>query len=189
MVAMWPEVSFQEVGPFGYIRAMAGVVTMTMLSIILALAPSIASAQQQQDMRRDGVVTQTEEERALFKQLLCDCGTCPHEALETCTCGWAHQARLAARAELAGGKSAQQIVSEYAKQHGSDAVIVQATTGANRAIWAIPALLALGGAGVIYKLSRRWRRETKEAETGAATAGKRDEYDDKLDAELRNLDE
>ncbi len=189
MVAMWPEVSFREVGPFGYIRAMGGVFSMVMLSVMLAWAPSVASAQQQ-NMRREGVVQQTEEERALFKQLLCDCGTCPHEPLETCTCGWAHQAREAARAELSAGKTPQQIVDAYAAQHGSDSVIVQANKGANRAIWAVPALLALGGIGVVYRLGRRWRARGDQEEAPAnKPSTKHDEYDDKLDAELRELDD
>jgi cytochrome c-type biogenesis protein CcmF len=191
MVCIWPDVSFQEAGAFSYVRALGSATTMVMLSVMLALMPAKAFAQQH-EMKRGGVVEQSSEERSLFRQLLCDCGTCPHEALESCTCGWAHQAREAARAELQAGKSTPQIVAEYSERHGSDAVIVQAHKGANRALWAFPlALAAAAGIGV-------WRRSRRWLSAGAAQAKKedvprsdkdRDEYDDMLDAELRDLDD
>jgi cytochrome c-type biogenesis protein CcmH/NrfF len=187
MVSMWPEVSFQEAGAFGYVRALGSVATMVMLSIVLALLPSKAFGQQQQDMRREGVVEQSSEERALFRQLLCDCGTCPHEPLETCTCGWAHQAREKVRKDLDVGKEREEIVAAYAAEHGTDAVIVQATTGANRAIWAVPMAIALACLGFIIRLSMRWRRSGAN-EPEVKPSRKRDAYDDKLDAELRDLE-
>jgi cytochrome c-type biogenesis protein CcmH/NrfF len=195
MVAMWPDPRQQEVGAFSYVRALGSVATMVMLSSILALAPSKAFAQQQ-EMKREGVVlTESQQEKVLFKQLLCDCGDCPHEPLETCTCGWAHQARDWAKTQLAAGKSVPAIVDEYAKLHGSDSVVVQADSGANRAIWAVPFAVALGGVGLIWQLSKRWKKAGDEAEERAEDrieeeleSDSRDEYDDKLDAELRDLE-
>ena len=188
MVCMWPEVSFQEAGAFAYVRTIGSVATMVMLSVVLALMPSTAHGQQH-EMKREGVVEQTNEERALFKQLLCYCGTCAHEPLETCTCGTAHRARDEARAELAAGKSVAQIVSDYAARHGSDAVIVRATSGANQALWAVPLAIALVGLGIIYRLGRSWRSTaaaTKDDDDIATS--ERDEYDEQLDAELEDLE-
>jgi cytochrome c-type biogenesis protein CcmF len=192
-VAMWPEASYQEAGAFGYVRALGSVATMVMLSMVLALAPSQAFGQQH-EMKREGVVLkQSDSERTLFKQLLCDCGSCPHEPLSTCTCGWAHKARNWARGEMEAGKTNPEIVDAYAKLHGSDAVIVQADEGVTRAIWAVPLGLALGGIGLVWRVSRRWREdeeadEEADANDDSVESDSRDEYDDKLDAELRDLE-
>ena len=195
MVAMWPETSQQEAGAFSYVRALGSVASMVMLSATLALMPSKAFGQQH-EMRREGVViTESAQEKTLFKQLLCDCGTCPHEPLETCTCGWAHQARGWARGELAAGTAIPDIVDKYAKLHGSDSVVVQADSGMNRVIWAVPFALAIGGGGLVWQLSKRWKKAGDEAEdkaedriTEELESDSRDDYDDKLDAELRDLE-
>jgi cytochrome c-type biogenesis protein CcmF len=194
MVCMWPEVSLkQEVGVFGYVRALGSVATMVMLSVFLALAPSIAltssSAEaQQHEMRREGVVEQTDKERILFKQLLCNCGTCPKESLETCTCGWAHSAREKVREDLAAGKTPEQIVDAYSAQHGESTVIVQATSGHNRAIWLVPLVIAAGGFALLWRLSAGWRAGAQGAKRPKVAAGPHDEYDAKLDAELKDLE-
>jgi cytochrome c-type biogenesis protein CcmF len=191
MVSMWPELSFQEAGAFAYVRALGSVATMVMLSIVLAFAPSMAHAQQH-EMRREGIVEQSEEERSLFKQLLCNCGTCPKEALETCTCGWAHNAREQVRADLAAGMTPEQILNKYKEQHGAGCVIVQATSGWNRAMWAVPLGLGAGGFGLIWYLVRRWRGPPNGGAGGATPKKKdqlpRDRYDDQLDKELRDLE-
>lgn len=44
MISMWPEVSLQEAGAFGYIRAFASVGTATMFAVLFAMAPSYAYA-------------------------------------------------------------------------------------------------------------------------------------------------
>jgi cytochrome c-type biogenesis protein CcmF len=196
-VAMWPETSFQEAGAFAYVRALGTVATMVMLSLLLALYPSKAFGQQH-EMRREGVVEQSPTERALFKQLLCDCGGCAHEPLETCTCPWAHEAREWARGQLASGKSSESIVAEFASLHGSDSVIVQANTGMNRVLWAVPLALAVAVGGFMVHRVRRWSRRGREGDAAGNAQGKkgakdakdakRDEYDEKLDAELRAIE-
>jgi cytochrome c-type biogenesis protein CcmF len=195
VLAMWPEMSFQEAGAFGYVRALASVASMVMLSVLLALAPSLAHAQQQ-DMARGGIVEQTDQERALFRQMLCDCGSCPKEALETCTCPWAHSAREQIREELAKGKTPDEIREKYALEHGADTVIVQAASGKEAALWVVPSVLAFGGAGLVWYLTRKWRQNSVDDSVDNKAARKRDkvdsrkkdEYDDKLDAELRDLE-
>jgi cytochrome c-type biogenesis protein CcmF len=195
MVCMWPETTLQEQGVFGYVRALGSVTTAVMFGVVLALSPTQAMGQQQQDMKREGIVKQTPQEKALFKQLLCDCGTCPHEPLSSCTCGWAHQAREKVRAALAAGKAPEQIVEDYAAKYGGDAVTLRATSGANQAVWAVPLMVSLLGAGGIYFGVRSWLRRSKEedeAEGGskqeALADAARDDYDEKLDEELRDLE-
>jgi cytochrome c-type biogenesis protein CcmF len=186
LVAMWPEPTEEEAGAFGYVRALGTAATMVMLSVLLALAPSYAYAQQQ-EMKREGIVEeQSPKEKSLFSQLLCDCGTCPHEPLSTCTCGWAHDMRGTIRAELAKGKSAEKIISDYAKQHGDDAVLVQVDEGGARALWALPLFGFAAGGALIYRFIRKRTRKAEEQASGDADA--RDAYDERLDDELKELD-
>jgi cytochrome c-type biogenesis protein CcmH/NrfF len=167
-----------------------------MLSVVLALAPSMAYGQPQpmpeapaaHEVNPNQVIEQTKDERLLFQQLLCDCESCPKEPLETCTCGWAANARDEARRQLARGKSIATIVADYAAEHGPDTIIVQATTGANRMIWAIPLTIGLAGVALIWQLSKRWRSAASDSEEKAKSGARRDEYDDKLDSELEDLD-
>ena len=144
-------------------------------------------------MNRDGVVQQTPQEKALFSRLLCNCGSCPHEALATCTCPWAHTAREDAKAKLKAGETPDEIVDAYARQHGEDSVILRASDGANQIVWMLPIGLAVVGAFGIFFMIRTWRRRTDEElapySEEALAAGPRDEYEDRLDQELRDLDE
>ena len=73
--------------------------------------------------------------------------------------------------------------------------MVQADSGMNRAIWAVPFALAIGGGGLVWQLSKRWKKAGDEAEdkaedriTEELESDSRDDYDDKLDAELRDLE-
>ncbi|MSP26792.1 MAG: hypothetical protein EXR75_16945, partial [Myxococcales bacterium] len=188
VVAMWPEASAEEVGVFGYVRVLGTVGMMVMLSVALALMPSKAFAQQH-EMRRAGTVgAQTTQERALFQQLLCDCGTCPHEALATCGCGWAEAKRAELRTQLASGTNIEEIVRSYGEKHGLDAVLVQIDKGGARALWALPLVALVGGGALVYRFARRRTRAVAVAD-GAPAVDTKDALDDRLDRELRDLDE
>ncbi len=188
LVAMWPEAAAHEVGVFGYVRVLGMAGMMIMLSVMLAVMPSKAYAQQH-EMRREGSVSLVSpQEKALFQQLLCDCGTCPHEALATCTCGWADQKRDELRGELATGKSIDAIVRAYADKHGLDAVLVQVDKGGARALWGVPLVALVLGAYLVVRFVRR-RSPALAPSTGAPPSAARDALDDKLDQELRDLDE
>ena len=67
-------------------------------------------------------------------------------------------------------------------------MVVQADEGVSRAIWAVPLGLALGGVGLIWQLSKRWRVQGRKDEDEEVDSESRDEYDDLLDAELKDLE-
>lgn len=186
MICMWPEVSPQQSSAFSYIRTLGSVATMVMLSVLLALAPSQAYGQQQ-NMKREGIVKQSPKEKSLFKNLLCNCGSCPREPLATCTCGWAHNAREQIRKQLASGMTSAQIAAAYEQQHGAGTVTLRAGTGANRMIWLVPLSLALLGAGFVYRRMKQWTAPATDTDE-APPSQDRDAYDDRLDAELRDLE-
>lgn len=159
-------------------------------AIFLARPPGEAFGQ----MERSGVVgIQNDTERQLFWSLLCTCG-CPRETLGTCTCGFAHQRRSELRAELADGKTIEAIKAEYVTRFGTGALAVPPNTGSQRAVWIVPLLAILFGAGIVGFVLRRWvarpeaksaKEQPKEPEPRAADETK---YDDKLDEELKALD-
>ena len=67
-------------------------------------------------------------------------------------------------------------------------------TGANRLLYIAPLMAIVAGAALVVTLLRRFRQRDQEktAHAGAdapVTNSKRDDYDDKLDEELKQLDD
>lgn len=149
-----------------------------------------------QGMVRSGTVgIENDAERKLFWSLICTCG-CPRETLGTCTCGWAHERRAELRQMLKDGSSIEQAQDAYAKKFGTQALAVPPSSGSNRLLYLIPLALIAAGAGFVISLLRSWSRKGKTPEPEPApssaspeTKPSRDDYDDKLDDELRRLDE
>jgi cytochrome c-type biogenesis protein CcmF len=206
IVSMWPQLELGESRVWLGARGAAGVAASVMLGIMLAATPA-AHAQPAPGMVPGMSTTGTvhienEVERALFGTLRCMCG-CPREALSTCACEPASEARERIRAKLLAGEARDQIIAEYAAEHGGDALAILAVPpnrGAFRAIWALPvAAISLGAFG-LGRLMRRWRGGAAGAGTtpagGRTAPGKggtppsaRDRYDDRLDDELNDLDD
>ena len=141
-----------------------------------------------------------ETERGLFWSLICTCG-CPRETLGTCACDIASARREALRDMLAEGKTVEQAQDAYVANYGIKSLAVPRNTGANRLLWAVPVLAIVMGAGIVVITLRRFRRKSNsndEATEAAATAKAksspskepkdRDALDDRLDQELKDLD-
>lgn len=136
-----------------------------------------------------------ETERQLFWSLICTCG-CPRETLGTCACDIATARREALRDLLQQGKSVEQAQDAYVALYGAKSLAVPRNQGANRLLWAVPALAIVIGAWFAVHTMRRFQRRSQTLEAAAkkekATAPKeskgRDEYDDRLDQELKDLD-
>lgn len=174
---------------------------LRVLAIVVAMLAAgwagTAYAQQLgEGMSRDGTVgIQNATERDLFKGLICTCG-CPRESLATCTCGIAAERRQVLRGELAKGKSLDEISAEYAKQYGPEALALPPNKGANRLVWMMPLAALVIGAGIVAMTLRRWRRkhddDADDAPPPPPAAGGgtvKDDYDDRLDDELKDLDD
>ena len=150
-----------------------------------------------QGMVRSGTVgIENDVERKLFWSLICTCG-CPRETLGTCTCGWAHDRREELRAMLKSGMTVEQAQAEYSKRFGTQALAVPPATGGNQLIYLAPLAAIVAGAAVLIAVLRRWSRKGAAAAEGAAAAAagapttkaSRDEYDEKLDDELKRMDD
>jgi cytochrome c-type biogenesis protein CcmH/NrfF len=184
---MWPELQPDESRAWTWSRGVASVVASVSIGIIIAMLPAPAAAQQGVPNMHSGTVKiENDREKAVFNQLRCMCGTCPRDLLSTCSCDTAEEARQAIREKMAAGETNDQIVLAYSQEYGAESLSIPPNTKGMQLIWAVP-IVALGGGGVaVVLLMRRWNK-TKPAPAAKATK-KRDGYDDRLDAELRDLD-
>jgi cytochrome c-type biogenesis protein CcmH/NrfF len=121
------------------------------------------------------------------------CG-CPRDLLSTCSCGTAEEVRERIRQQLAEGKTKEQILFAYQQEHGISALAVPPNEGALRTIYAVPFAAIMAGAVGLGVTVKRWRSRSA-ARTAAVVAdkplaqgAKQDEYDKRLDDELRDLD-
>jgi len=205
-VCMWPELQPQESRVWSFARGAAGATASITLGIVIALMPTMAHAQMSPGEDMHGVVRiDNETERGLFSKLRCQCG-CPTDLLSTCSCSsFAEPARNRIREQLASGMTPDAIVHAYAAEYGANAIAVPADRGALRSIYAVPiAAMIAGGVGVIA-LMRSWQgkgRGPKGPSGGAGggdgqlakgneneVEGATDDYDRRLDEELRELDD
>ena len=191
VVCMWPELEPEESKAWRFARGASGVAVSTTLAILLALLPVPAFGQTTATQHAGSVQMDDAKERQVFGQLRCMCGTCPRELLSTCACSTADQTRERLRLRLARGEAPEKIIDEYVAEFGTASLAIPPNKGGMRAIYTVP-LVAIGGAGIaLAVLFKRWRRN---AEKPASTTkddkpAKRDDYDDRIDADLKDLDE
>jgi cytochrome c-type biogenesis protein CcmF len=194
LVCMWPQLAPQEAPSWSFVRGAAAATSLT-LGIAILLWPGTAAAQNPSaaSMAEGSVEIRNDTERHIFSSLRCMCGTCARDLLSTCTCNAAHgaeEARADIRAKLARGETAEQIISEYAATWGAESLSIPPNSGAMRAIYAVPIVAIFGGAVGLGFTIKRWRSRQgglpPEPSKGATA---RDAYDERLDAELRDLDD
>lgn len=160
--------------------------------------PSVARGQDLADMGktmdRSGVLDiRNDEEKRVFSALQCTCG-CPRESIVTCPCSFAHDFRIEVRAMMAKGMTLEEIKAEWVRQHGPGAMMVPTNEGANRFLYIAPLVMIIGMAAFAVMTLRRFRRGGVSAQARAAAAtgpkgGAADAYDEKLDDELKKLDD
>jgi len=140
------------------------------------------------------VEIRSETERQLFWSLICTCG-CPRETLGTCPCDIATARRNTLRGMLEEGKSVEQIQDAYAAEYGIKSLAVPRNKGANRALYAVPIVLILAGGLFAVMVLKKWSRKGAELAVARGQEGvqdkpaARDKYDDRLDDELKELDD
>jgi cytochrome c-type biogenesis protein CcmH/NrfF len=160
---------------------------LSIVPVLIAL-PALASAQ---GMDRSGVLDiRSEEERRVFGDLQCTCG-CARESIATCTCGIASGFREDVRSMMVRGMTREEIRAEWVRRYGPQALTVPDNVGANRLVYIAPLAAIVGMGAVAVATLRRFRKqaERKPMPAAGAASKKRDEYDDKLDEELRQLDD
>jgi cytochrome c-type biogenesis protein CcmF len=178
--------------------------TAAVLLIVLALGGGVARAQNAEaPMARaaagGAVYARNDVERDLFKQIVCQCGTCGRQTLAECACGTAHQMRRKIQELLDSGKSAEDVIAyELSAYPGQSALVVPLDRGFNRLAWLLPYALVLGAVGGLVTIGRRWTHRplrvvaAAPSSTGPGPTPTPDAADDayaaKLDDELDELD-
>jgi cytochrome c-type biogenesis protein CcmF len=192
IVCMWPELQPEESRAWSYMRSGTAVAASVTLGIILALMPVPAFAQGSSS--HAGIVhLRNDHERDIFKSLRCMCGGCQRLPLADCACGDFAGERDEIRREIDSGMTKEQILAGYVERWGQDGLTVPPNRGALRAIYMFPmGAIALGGVGLAVLL-KKWRKPAPAgapAEVAATmTKAERDDYDARLDAELKDLDD
>lgn len=188
-VCMWPELDPQESRVWRVARGTAAVTASITLGIILALLPVPAFAQSAPTQHAGSIEMKDPKERAFFSRIRCMCGGCPRELLSSCACSMADETRERLRARVARGESPDKIVDEYVEEYGTGALAIPPDKGAMKAIYVAP-LVAIAGGGIgLAFLFKRWRKNEPERKAKGDAEKKRDDYDDRIDAELKDLDD
>jgi cytochrome c-type biogenesis protein CcmF len=195
VLCMWPELEPEESRAWQAVRGAGAIATSITLGVVIALLPTPAFAQSTETQHAGSVHMETFEEQQVFGQLRCMCGTCARELLSSCACSTADDTRERLRRKLARGEKPEQIIKEYVDEYGTVALAIPPNEGAMRAIYAVP-VVALVGTGLGLGLAlKRWRANSGASEKkasgkdeGGDDAAKRDDYDDRIDEELKDLD-
>jgi cytochrome c-type biogenesis protein CcmF len=195
IVCMWPQLQEQESRAWaaGH-RGIAAATSVAMgLAVVLWPVPASAQGEGASSLHSGSVEMRNDTERALFGALRCMCGTCPRDLLSTCACSTAQEAREELRAKLARGESPDQIILEYQKAFGVEALSIPPNSGAMRAIYAVPIVAIVGGAMGLGFTVARWRtravRGITEPKPKGTSKPARDDFDARLDDELKDLDD
>jgi cytochrome c-type biogenesis protein CcmF len=157
-------------------------------------SPNMAAAQRGNDMH----FARNDHERSLFGKLKCLCG-CPH-SLHDCgdECGPGVPRRAEIQRMLDTGKSDDDVLSFEGQAYGAQVFMSPPDKGFNRLAWVVPMGGLLLAAGGLVIAARKWTYQAKIAREKAAKDAappvvaaqteKRDEYEDKLDDALDELD-
>ena len=144
-----------------------------------------------------GIDPKTDERvKAVTSGLACNCGTCPHEPVSTCTCGTAARLRAEVAAFISQGKTGDEARAAMIEKHGYEIVAKPPFGGLNLIAWIGPfVLIAAVGTFLFFRL-KAWTRAAAGKQpapaaasaSGEAAAGEgapADPYLARIDAELR----
>jgi cytochrome c-type biogenesis protein CcmF len=139
-------------------------------------------------------------EQRLFRRIVCMCNTCPRLPLSECGCGYADKERTRITRMLQEGKSEAQVLDAFLAQYGQ-AALGAPIAGASRYAWMILYGLGAGAIVLVVVMAVRWTRRRPGAGAtaapadgaappadGAAASPTDKKYEEKLDAELDELD-
>ena len=130
------------------------------------------------------------EVKRVSENFICQC-SCNHQ-LSGCGmlhCGSANPLRSEIDEKLQAGLAAEQIVDDFVAKYGK--VILSAPTGEgfDLVAWTLPVVALLVGLIVLYRVFRVWtRRQPLLASTPANPEAIPEEYQDRLEKELKDLD-
>ena len=109
------------------------------------------------------------EYERVAKTILCDCG-CHPQSVHDCACARAAEMREEIRAEVAQGKSADDVILGYVARHGEAIRIAPVASGFNLLAWLGPFAALVVAVGALALVARRWVRAESRAQGDAGAA-------------------
>jgi cytochrome c-type biogenesis protein CcmF len=168
-----------------------GSATASILLLAVALGAAVPlHAQHVESANVAFVAPQTDLEKELRRYLVCTCGTCGRQRIGECTCPVAARMREKLGALIAEGKTREEIVATFVRDEGGQHVLgAPIDEGFNRLAWAFPYAAGAAGVVLIGGLAVRWsRRRATLTEAPSDSSASRQDLQDRLDDELRDLD-
>lgn len=133
-------------------------------------------------------VTKAERDE-VGKELACLCDTCPRRPLDECTCGYAQKQQARIDAQLAAGKTKQQVIDAFIAEFGKQVLSKPPAEGFNLTAWLMPPLVLIFGFVMVRSVLKNWSHSKPEpAIAGAQTTQESDPYLDRVEQELRERD-
>ena len=122
----------------------------------------------------------------IIHKLTCQCGTCPHLALYSCSCGTAERMRTEVRDLVDKGMESNEIMARFISIYGERVLATPKAEGFYLSAWGMPILLVLGFGTLIIIALKRWSSSTAEAVVSNAPEKNKvtNKYSNKLDSEL-----
>jgi cytochrome c-type biogenesis protein CcmH/NrfF len=142
-----------------------------LLAILFIAAPAFAQEEHKMGMASDlaskklGVETertlqhtleQADLAKAIGRDVVCLCGTCPKRTITDCDCGWAHQNQNAILNAVVQGRGRDEIVSVYREAYGQKVLAMLPAEGVNNLAWALPYAGAILLLAFVVFMGRRY---------------------------------
>ena len=185
-LALLPESSFAFVT--ARVPAGAATTTLLLLSLLLGGAARPAGAQVAVPGGAELTPAQRTLEAELQAELVCVCGSCSHLQLSVCTCSEADAMRRQLNAQVAAGKDRGGVYQYFIDTYGSQEPLGSPIGVFNQLVWLFPLVIGgtfLAGVGVV---AVRWSRRNVRTRAAPAAGPVDEQFEARLDDELRNLD-
>jgi len=120
---------------------------------------------------------------AIAKQLYCP--VCENVPLDVCPTQACQQWRDTIREKLTAGWTEAQITQYFVDQYGARVLATPPATGLNWLVYLLPPLAFAGGAYLLVRALRAWRKPEGSKVAAAGPAPTEDRYVEQLERELR----
>jgi cytochrome c-type biogenesis protein CcmH len=122
------------------------------VNVAIAQAPSAAS------LSDSALEARTSEIAARLR-----CPVCQGESIQDSPAELAQQMRAVVKQQLSEGRSREEIEAYFVARYGEWILLEPTMTGLNKALYAFPIVLVLGGLALIVVLVKRWTSAPAEA--------------------------
>lgn len=133
-----------------------------------------------------------EQLREVTQELVCLCGTCNHESLTSCICGFAEGQRQNITQALDAGKTKEQVIAQLIDEYGRMVLATPPAEGFNLVAWLAPFALLGFGLIVLRTVLVSWRRSqtaaTSNPNPASGAAPQPGDYEERMRRELKNYE-